>query len=390
MVMSADRIGNSVHVLAKPVGAACNLACGYCFYKNKGNTNQQPQLMSDKVLEAYIKQLIEMEPSDQVVIAWQGGEPTLANIDFYKKAVQVAAGYLPKNKTIQWTMQTNGVLLNDDWCRFFRENDFLVGVSLDGPKTVHDAFRVDRGGSGSFEAVMNAVMLLRRHRVEFNVLCCVHSANMDRALEVYRFLRDTVGARYIQFIPVIERLSEPQQSEGKCPVSSRSVGSAQWGKFLIEVFDEWVQRDVSEVFVLLFDWTLASWVGMESPACIFQENCGEAVVLERSGNVYGCDHFVDAAHLLGNILETPLPELCRSSKQLEFGHQKSHLPNACVECEYRFACNGECPKNRWGGLNYLCEGYKNFFAHTAGPMQKMANLILTGHSAAEIMNTKMF
>lgn len=234
---------------------------------------------------------------------------------------------------------------------------------------------------------MNAVTLLRRHRVEFNVLCCVHATNEDRALEVYRFLRDDAGVRYIQFIPVVERLSEPQLN-GKS-VSSRSVDPIKWGKFLNVVFDEWVQRDVGEVFVLLFDWTLASWVGLDNPACIFQENCGEAVVLECGGNVYSCDHFVDEAHLLGNILETPLPELCRSSKQIAFGHQKSLLPEACRECEYRFACNGECPKNRFDGPNYLCESYKDFFAHTAEPMQKMANLILTGHQAAEVMNAKM-
>jgi uncharacterized protein len=379
----------SVHVLAKPVGASCNLACKYCFYKDKETGNQRSPVMSDEVLEAYIKQLIEMEPSDRVVIAWQGGEPTLAGIDFYKKAVKTASKYLPENKTIEWTMQTNGVLLNDDWCRFLRENSFLVGLSLDGPKTVHDAFRVDRAEAGSFEAVMNAVELLKRHRVEFNVLCCVHAMNENRALEVYRFLRDVAGTRYIQFIPVVERLSGRQQSEGKWPVSSRSVGSAQWGRFLIEVFDEWVRRDVGEVFVLLFDWTLASWVGLESPACIFQENCGEAVVLERDGNIYSCDHFVDEAHLLGNILGTPLAELCRSSKQLAFGQQKSQLPNTCLECNFRFACNGECPKNRVDGHNYLCEGYKNFFSHTAKPMHKMAQLVLAGHPAAEIMNGEM-
>lgn len=378
----------SVHVLAKPVGASCNLACKYCFYKDKESSNQQARLMTDEVLEAYIKQLIEMEPSDQVVIAWQGGEPTLAGVDFYRKAVKMAAKYLPKNKTIQWTMQTNGVLLNEEWCNFFRENNFLVGLSLDGPREVHDAFRVDRAEAGSFDAVMNAIELLKRHQVKFNVLCCIHSMNENRGLEVYRFLRDTVGARYIQFIPVVERLSEPQQPEIKWPVSSRSVDPAQWGKFLNDVFDEWVHRDVGVVFVLLFDWTLAAWVGLESPACIFQENCGNAVVLERGGNVYSCDHFVDDAHLLDNVLETPMSELCRSSKQHEFGHQKSQLPKACLECSFRFACNGECPKNRFNGCNYLCEGYKNFFTHTAKPMQKMANLILTGHSAAEIINAK--
>lgn len=389
MVMSANRIGNSVHVLAKPVGAACNLSCKYCFYKDKESSNRQSQVMTDEVLEAYIKQLIEMEPSDQIVIAWQGGEPTLAGIDFYKKAVKIATKYLPKNKTIEWTIQTNGVLLNDDWCNFFHENKFLVGLSLDGPKEVHDAFRVDRGEEGSFDAVMNAVMLLRRRHVEFNVLCCVHTANENSGREVYRFLRDNAGVRYIQFIPVVERIPEPQQHNGKWPVGNRSVNPAKWGQFLNDVFDEWVQRDVGEVFVLLFDWTLASWIGLENPACIFQSTCGEAVVLERDGNVYSCDHFVDRAHLLGNILKTPLPELCRSSKQVAFGQQKSQLAKACVECDFKFACNGECPKNRFSDLNYLCEGYRNFFAHTAEPMQRMGNLILAGHSAAEIMNAKM-
>jgi uncharacterized protein len=328
-----------------------------------------------------------MEPSDRVVIAWQGGEPTLAGIDFYRKAVRIASEYLPKNKAIEWTIQTNGVLLNDEWYNFFHENNFLVGLSLDGPKDVHDTFRVDRGEGGSFDAVMNAVELLKLHRVDFNVLCCVHSENEDRALEVYRFLRDAAGSRYVQFIPVVERLSEVQPN-GK-QVSSRSVDPIKWGRFLNDVFDEWIQRDVGEVFVLLFDWTLASWVGLESPACIFQESCGEAVVLERNGNVYSCDHFVDEAHLLGNILETPLPELCRSSKQVSFGMQKSLLQEACSECDYKFACSGECPKNRFNNRNYLCGGYKSFFAHTAAPMQKMANLIMSGHQAAEIMNANM-
>lgn len=381
-------LDKSVHVLAKPVGSACNLACKYCFYKDK-ESNHLSQLMSDKVLDAYIEQLIEMEPSDRVVAAWQGGEPTLAGIDFYRKAVETAAEYLPKNKTIQWTIQTNGVLLDDDWCSFLRENNFLVGLSLDGPRMVHDAFRVDKAEVGSFEAVMNAIELLKRYQVEFNVLCCVHSKNEGRAQEVYRFLRDNAGVRYIQFIPIVERLSGPQQPEGKMPVSSRSVHPAKWGQFLNDVFDEWIRRDVGEVFVLLFDWALAAWVGLESPACIFQDDCGRAVVLERGGNVYSCDHFVDEVHLLGNILETPLQELCQSSKQLTFGQQKSQLPKTCHECDYRFACNGECPKNRFNKQNYLCEGYKSFFAHTAEPMQKMANLILTGHSAAEIMNAKM-
>jgi uncharacterized protein len=380
------------HILAKPAGASCNLRCAYCFYRAKDElyAKSKPS-MSEEVLESYIRQLIEMEPTDQVVIAWQGGEPTLLGIDFYKRAVNIASKYLPDGKQIQWTIQTNGTLLTDEWCDFFIKNNFLVGLSMDGPRELHNRFRVDQQGKGTFDSVMHAVDLLKAHNVEFNILCCVHSENQNRGLEVYRFLRDIVGAHYIQFIPIVEYLSINGQSS--CVVSNRSVEPIKWGQFLIDVFDEWIHKDVGEVFVLMFDWTLASWIGLESPVCIFRQNCGKSLVLEWNGDVFSCDHFVDNIHFLGNILEVPLKQLCKSNKQLCFGNSKGHLPKCCRDCTYSFACHGECPKNRLIttpthklGLNYLCIGYKVFFAHTAKPMQIMANLVLSGRSASEIMS----
>ncbi len=392
--MSKDFMAKSFHVMAKPVGALCNLSCSYCFYRNKGKLYPKTeQLMSDQVLESYIKQLIEMEPSNQVTIAWQGGEPTIAGVDFYRKANRFALKYLVKGKRILWTIQTNGLLLNDEWCDFFHQNGFLVGLSLDGPKEIHDINRVDNLGNGSFDRVMHSIELIRKHDVNFNILCSVNSKNAIDGAQVYRFLRDTAGARYIQFIPIVERLPIDEQiTADKHIVSSRSVEPNQWGQFLIDVFDQWVQTDVGEVFVLMFDWILSSWIGQESTSCIFQHNCGRALVLERNGDVYSCDHFVDPDHYLGNILKIPLKQICSLEKQLKFAQNKSQLPKYCVECTFNFACNGECPKNRFiattaqePGLNYLCAGYRKFFCHVAKPMQTMANLILNNRPASEIM-----
>jgi len=350
--------------------------------------------MTDKVLEKYISQVIALEPTKQVTLAWQGGEPTLLGIDFYRKAANLATKYLPKGKKIQWTIQTNGVLLDNEWCDFFRQNQYLVGVSLDGPRDAHNAYRRDSFGKGTFNKVIRGIQLLKKHKVDFNILCCVHSANGDRGLEVYRFLRDNLEVRYVQFIPVVERSKNGQSASVSGHIAtSRSVRPIQWGEFLIDVFDEWVHHDVGKVFVMIFDWTLSSWLGIESPACIFQQRCGHAPILEHNGRLYCCDHFVNDAHFIGDISISPLTKVLASKKQIEFGERKAYLPKYCQKCSVRFACNGECPKNRFirspdgeSGLNYLCEGYKRYFTYVDKPMKIMASLISLGRLAEEIMS----
>jgi uncharacterized protein len=324
-------------------------------------------------------------------IAWQGGEPTLMGMDFFRRAVACEERDRPPGMSVERTLQTNGTLLDDAWCSFLHENRFLVGLSLDGPREMHDAWRLDAAGQGTFERVLRAVRLLQRHEVEFNVLCAVSARNGYHPLEVYRFLRDEVGARYLQFIPIVERNGEAESREGH-RASGRSVGPGQYGAFLSSVFDEWVSRDVGEVFVLNFDFSLANWLG--SPAtCIFSPTCGANPALERAGDLYSCDHFVDPAHLLGNILQTPLTALLSSEKQRAFGNAKRDaLPRQCRECDVLFACHGECPKNRFlttpdgePGLNYLCAGYKHFFRHVDRPMRLMADLLRQGREVPEVM-----
>jgi uncharacterized protein len=329
--------------MAKPSGALCNLSCSYCFYKpKKPLSGDTTRFMSYLTLENYLKQMISAEPSDIVTISWQGGEPTLLGIEFYRKAVEIAAKFLPKGKKIEWAMQTNGILLDEKWCDFFEQNHYLVGLSLDGPKEAHDAYRRNHKGQGTFDSVIRAVELLKGHNVDFNVLCCVHSANSDKGLQVYRFLRDNLGVQYIQFIPVVEYVSTTSPNSNH--VTSRSVKPAQWGQFLIQVFDEWVRHDVGKVFVLLFDWVLWPWLGLESPACIFKQVCGRALIVERSGDVYSCDHFVDPDHFVGNISNLPLARIVECEKQKQFGLRKSFLPDQCLKCNMLFVCNGECTK----------------------------------------------
>ncbi len=377
------------HVIAKPAGSKCNLSCNYCFYIGTNTQKNSADFMSYKTLENFISQVL-FSPPEQVSITWQGGEPTLLGIDFYKKAKNIAEKYSPFDKKIQWSIQTNGTLLDDEWCSFFRDNNYLVGISLDGPRECHNSYRKDSHGAGTFDSVFHAIETLKRHKVDFNVLCCVHDANQDKALEVYRFLRDSVGARYIQFIPIVERKTSDLNTN---TVTSRSVQPAKWGKFLIDVFEEWVQNDVGKVFVLMFDWTLSSWLNLNNPACIFQQTCGNAVVLEKNGDIFSCDHFVKAENLIGNINSSSLTKIVLSDKQKAFGKQKSNLPKNCLNCKVRFACNGECPKNRFvtspgeeAGLNFLCEGYKAFFEHVDKPMRMMAYLVRHGRYAEEIMS----
>lgn len=400
------------HVMAKPTGAACNLNCKYCFFLSKDSLYPGSGFrMSDEVLEAYVRQVIESQREPHLTIAWQGGEPTLMGLDFFRRAMTLVNKYRRPGSTLELTIQTNGVLLDQAWCEFLRENKILVGLSMDGPRQMHDAYRVDKGGAPTFDRVMRAARLMQAHKVDFNILCTVHAANVDHPLEVYRFFRDQLKTQFVQFIPIVERAtpellamanegwgtnnrSRPLYTQNGCLVTERTVKPEQWGQFLIAVFDEWVRHDVGDVFVQLFESALASWMGMPPSLCIFAKTCGSAMALEHNGDLYSCDHFVEPGFLLGNITKQHLVELVASDKQQKFGRDKQDtLPRYCRECEVRFACNGECPRNRFletpggePGLNYLCAGYKAFFKHIDHPMKVMASLLMQGRDAPEVMD----
>jgi len=383
----------SFHIMAKPTGSDCNLNCEYCFFLKKEKLYPGSDFrMTDTVHEAYIRQLLEAHQTAQVTVAWQGGEPTLMGLDFFRRSVELQETYQKATTRIQNTFQTNGILLTDQWCQFFHENNFLVGLSLDGPQELHDFYRKDKGGRGTFERVMRGVGLLQKHEVEFNILCAVNAKNGAHGLKVYRFFRDEVATPYIQFIPVVERANDTGFQEGDT-VTKRSVGSEQFGRFLVEIFDEWVRCDVGRTFVLNFDGALAGWLGRAGTICLFGPTCGLGMALEFNGDLYSCDHFVEPKHFLGNIMETPMVELVASEKQRTFGQAKRDaLPRYCRECEFVFVCNGECPKNRFvrspdgeEGLNYLCSGYKGFFQHADPYMRIMARLMLSGKSADGVM-----
>lgn len=361
------------NVITKPTGARCNLGCRYCFYLSKDTLYPGSDFrMTDQVLESFIRQMFESRPDGTVNLVWQGGEPTLMGLDFFRRAVELADRYRQPGQTVHHAIQTNGTLLNDAWAAFFKAHGFLVGLSIDGPEALHDAFRVHRNGAGSFSQVKRGWALLQRHGVETNILCAVHAANADHPLDVYRFFRDDLGARFLQFIPIVVRAAPG-------PVSEYSVRPEQFGRFLTAVFDEWVTRDVGQVFVQAFDVALAGWMG-QHPLCIFAPTCGNAPALEHNGDLYSCDHFVEPVHLLGNILDTPLAGLVASEQQRQFGQAKADsLPRYCRECPVLFACHGGCPKNRFihtpdgePGLNYLCAGYRLFFTHINRPMQAMS------------------
>ena len=398
------------HLLAKPTGAVCNLDCSYCFFLSKEMLYPGSRFrMADELLEAYVKQLIEAHAGvPEVAIAWQGGEPTLMGVDFFRRSVELAEDYLQPGQRATYTIQTNGTLLDEEWAAFFKDNDFLVGISIDGPRELHDTYRVNKGGKGSFDQVMRGLSFLNDAGVEWNALTTVHAANGDRGREVYRFLRDECGARFIQFIPIIERVAEAAE-DGTVPwkswrdrplyvqegevVTGRSVSPAQYGRFLVDVFEEWVRRDVGEVYVQMFDVALANWVGEPPGLCVHSETCGLALALEHTGDLYSCDHFVEPRYLLGNIKERHMLELVSSPQQTRFGLDKRDtLPQYCLDCDVRFACHGGCPKDRFirtpygePGLNYLCAGFKEFFHHVDGPMRVMGELLSRNRAPAEIM-----
>ncbi|MBP9192503.1 MAG: anaerobic sulfatase maturase [Ignavibacteria bacterium] len=381
------------HVLAKPTGAICNLDCKYCFFLSKEMLYPGSRFrMADELLEEYIKQMIDSQETNEVYISWQGGEPTLMGIDFFKRSIELEEKYRKPGTRISHTMQTNGILIDDDWCEFFKKNNYLIGLSIDGTKDLHDFYRVDKGGHGTFDKVIKAAKLMDKHKVDFNLLTTVHAHNADFPLDIYRFFRDEIKAKFIQFIPIVERDNDTGFQEGK-KVTDRSVSSEKWGNFLIKIFDEWVRRDVGELYVQMFDAALASWYGTETAMCIFTEKCGKALALEHNGDLYCCDHFVEPKYLLGNIMEGSMTKLVNSEKQIKFGNDKlDTLPDFCLKCDVRFACHGECPKNRFintpegePGLNYLCEGYMKFFKHIDYSMKYMVQKLKADEAPSDIV-----
>jgi len=398
------------HLLAKPTGAVCNLDCSYCFFLSKEMLYPGSRFrMADDMLEAYVRQLIEAHSTvPEVQVAWQGGEPTMMGLEFFRRSIELADRYLKPGQRAVYTIQTNGTLLDEEWAQFFKENEFLVGISIDGSRELHDTYRVNKGGRGSFDQVIRGLEHLKAAGVEWNALTTVHDANADHGREVYRFLRDECGARFVQFIPIIERVAEADAS-GAVPWSSwrdrplyvqqgdrvtgRSITAEQYGRFLIEVFEEWVRSDVGEVYVQMFDVALANWVGEPPGLCVHSETCGLALALEHTGDLYSCDHFVEPAYKLGNIKDTPMLELVASPQQTRFGLDKRDtLPQFCLDCDVRFACHGGCPKDRFistpdgePGLNYLCAGFKEFFHHVDRPMQIMSRLLAQGRAPSEIV-----
>jgi uncharacterized protein len=395
-VLPAERPAHAppaFHLLAKPTGAICNLDCAYCFFLAKELLYPGSRFrMADELLENYLRQLIEAHQTPEVTIAWQGGEPTLMGLDFFKRSIEYARKYARPDQTMQHTIQTNGTLIDDAWAAFFKEHNFLVGISIDGPRELHDAYRHDKGGAPTFDKVMRGLAFLKKHGVEWNALVTLNRANVEQPIKVYRFLRDECGATFIQFIPIVERLHENGVPFGSA-VTDRSVTAQQYGQFLIDVFEEWVRRDIAKVYVQMFDVALANWYGEPSGLCVFSKTCGTALALEHNGDLYSCDHFVEPAYRLGNINETHLIELVASDQQLKFGRDKfDTLPKYCLDCPVRFACHGGCPKDRFittpdgePGLNYLCAGYKAFFQHIDQPLQLMVRLLRQNRAPAEVM-----
>ncbi|MDE3062503.1 MAG: anaerobic sulfatase-maturation protein [Acidobacteriota bacterium] len=391
------------HVMAKPIGPICNLDCKYCFYLEKESLYPQVSkwAMKEEVLDSYIRQYIEAHDTPVVDFAWQGGEPTLLGVDYFRNLVAIQRKYA-NGKQIRNAFQTNGVLLKDDWAALFKENDFLVGLSIDGPRELHDTYRLDKGGQPTFDRVMRGLETLKRNGVEFNTLTTVHHANADHPLAIYRFLKEN-GSGFMQFIPIVERIAHQVTADGlqlispdfggAAQVAPWSVEPRQFGRFLCSIFDEWVRKDVGRTYVQLFDVSLEMWAGMEASLCVFRKQCGAALAIEHGGDLYSCDHFVYPQNRLGNIMESPLETLVHSDQQRSFGEAKeSTLPRYCRECDVRFACNGECPKHRFAstpdgeaGLNYLCAGYKMFFRHIDPYMRFMAAELASNRAPANVM-----
>lgn len=391
---------NPLYVLAKPVGASCNLRCKYCYYLEKSHLyrNAPARVMSDELLERFVQEYIQAQTMSQVLFTWHGGEPLMRPLSFYRKAGALQEKYA-FGRQIDNTIQTNGTLLTDEWCEFFKEHNWLVGISIDGPQEFHDEYRRTASDKPSWQKVMRGIRLLRKHGVEWNAMAVVNDFNAGYPLEFYHFFKE-MGAKYIQFAPVVERMAA--HSDGRhlatlvdqeCPVADFSVSPAQWGDFLCAIFDEWVRHDVGQTYVEIFDCTLANWVGERPGICVYAKECGHAGVMEFNGDVYSCDHFVFPEYKLGNIRDRTLVEMLYGEQQRQFSCLKhATLPKQCKECEWEFACHGECPKNRFvndrygnPGLNYLCSGYRHFYEHVAPYMDFMKKEFMNQRPPANVM-----
>lgn len=398
----ATPFAKPLYVMLKPAGAHCNLACKYCYYLEKNNLyqNSHRHLMSDDMLEQFTREYIEAQTMPQVLFTWHGGEPLMRSIDFYKKALALQKKYA-NGKQIDNVIQTNGTLLTDEWCEFFAKNHWLVGISIDGPQEYHDHYRVTPAGKPSWEKVMQGISLLKKHRVEWNAMAVVNAYNAEHPLEFYHFFRDN-GCQYLQFTPIVERLTEHEDGrtlasladDREIPIAEASVTPQQWGNFLCTIFDDWVRHDVGKTFVEIFDCTLANWMGVLPGICAYSKECGHAGVMEHNGDVYSCDHFVFPEYKLGNIRDQSLIDMLYGEKQQAFSRLKhTSLPRQCKECDMEFACHGECPKNRFEkdkygepGLNYLCQGYYQYYTHVAPYMDFMKRELLAQRPPANIMN----
>lgn len=404
--MMNDNIANPfakpLYVMLKPAGAHCNLACKYCYYleKNKLYPTAQRHLMSDEMLEQFTREYIEAQTMNQVLFTWHGGEPLLRSIDFYRKALSLQQKYAG-GRRIDNVIQTNGTLLTDEWCEFFAQNHWLVGISIDGPQPDHDHYRLTAAGKPSWKKVMQGIKLLKKHGVEWNAMAVVNAYNANHPLEFYRFFKEN-GCQFLQFTPIVERLTRHEDGrtlasladKDEISLSEASVAPEQWGYFLCAIFDEWVRKDVGKIFVEIFDCTLANWMGISPGICAYSKECGHAGVMEHNGDVYSCDHFVFPEYKLGNIRDHSLIDMLYGEQQQEFSRLKhSSLPRQCKECDMEFACHGECPKNRFmkdkygdSGLNYLCPGYYHYYQHVAPYMDYMKQELMSQRPPSNIMN----
>lgn len=385
-------------VLAKPIGPVCNLDCGYCYYTDKERLYPAARAMPPDVLESFVRQYIEAQPTPVVSFLWQGGEPTLLGVAYFEDVVRLQRKHAGTRR-IENALQTNGLRLDEAWGAFLARERFLVGLSLDGPRPLHDSRRTGRGGAPTFDGVMHAFDVLKRHRVAFNTLTVLHHDNVRRPLEVYRFLRDA-GSRHLQFIPAVERRAARRQDAltlaapdepGEVVLTEWSVGASDFGLFLWTVFEEWVRHDVGRVFVQTFETALAAWMGEEPSLCIHRRTCGDALAVEHNGDVYPCDHYVFPEHKLGNLMVTPLAELAALPRQRRFGDAKAELPDECLRCDVLLACRGGCPKHRFvrvpegRSANYLCDGYRSFL-HSAAPyLRRMAGDLVNERPATTVM-----
>jgi uncharacterized protein len=407
-VTKSSSVPQGIHIMAKPIGPKCNLNCDYCFYLEKKAFFGEDEnfRMSDVVLNAYITKYIASQPTPEVEFVWQGGEPTLLGLDFFKRVVELQKPFC-NQKTITNSLQTNGTLLTDEWCEFLKENNFLVGISLDGPEEIHNRYRRDRGGNDTFNKVMQGLKLLQKYDIEYNVMACVARETAYKPLEVYHFFKDQ-GVKFIQFVPIIERIADSQtkqcglslagpasleKQEDNVQVTDWTVEPQAYGDFLIAIYEEWVKNDVDDIFVMNFEWALHAWIGNPSPVCIHAQQCGKSIIVEHNGDVYACDHCMYPQYRLGNIVQDDPMEMVEKSRAQGFGVSKeTTLPRQCLECQVLKACWGGCPKHRFAktyydepGLHYLCEGYKKFFLHICKYLKVMTQLLENGYPITSVM-----